>query len=183
MQVKEVIIVEGTHDRDRIMQAVSADVLVTGGSHIAKDVFDRIERVAKERGIIVLTDPDFAGNHIRRMITQRFPHAKHAYIERAKAMRKGDIGVENAPPQAIIEALQKVRTVWERPGQIVSWSELQNEGFVGSSQAAQRRERLGAILHIGYANAKTFFHRLNTLSVSRAEFDAALARLEVEERH
>lgn len=181
MQVKEVIIVEGLHDRDRVLQAVSADVLVTGGSHIEKAVFDRIERVANDRGIIVLTDPDFAGNQIRRKITERFPQAKHAHIERGRAVKRGDIGVENATSQAIVEALQKVRTVWEQPDQVVSWSEMQQAGLVGLRQAAHRRERVGAILHIGYANAKTFHQRLNTLNVTHDEFKEAVARIEAEE--
>ncbi|PWI57523.1 ribonuclease M5 [Sulfoacidibacillus thermotolerans] len=183
MQVKEVIVVEGTHDRDRILQAVVADVLVTGGSHIQKDVFDRIERAAQARGIIVLTDPDYTGNQIRKALAQRFPEAKHAYIARDEALKKGDVGVENASPEAIRAALQKVRAVFWHPEVVMSWSEMQSFGLVGTKKAAQRREKLGARLHIGYANAKTFYQRINALGVTRAELEEALFALDEEEGH
>lgn len=182
-QVKEVVVVEGIHDRDRVLRAANADVVVTGGSHIGRDVFAVLQRVADSRGIIILTDPDHAGEQIRRQLAQRFPTAKHAYIAREAALSEGDgdIGVENASIGEIAEALEKVRSVWNQPGEVVPWSDMTAFGLVGAPQAARRRERLGALLRIGYANAKSFHKRLNAMSVSRLEFEAALSALEAGE--
>ncbi len=182
-QIREVVVVEGIHDRDRVLRATNADVVVTGGSHIGRGVFDALQRVAAGRGIIVLTDPDHAGEQIRRQIARRFPAAKHAYISRVAALNQGDgdIGVENASIAEIVEALEKVRSVWNRPDEVVSWTDMAAFGLVGAPRAAKRRERLGALLRIGYANAKSFHKRLNALSVSRLEFETALSALEEEE--
>ncbi len=180
-QIKEVIVVEGIHDRDRVLRATNADVVVTGGSHIDQDVFEVLRRVADSRGIIILTDPDYAGERIRQQIARRFPAAKHAYISRQAALKRGDIGVENASIGEIVEALEKVRSVWNRPEEVVSWADMAALGLVGAPKAAKRRERLGALLRIGYGNAKSFHKRLNTMSVSRLEFETALSALETEE--
>ena len=51
--------------------------------------------------------------------------------------------------------------------------------FANETPAA-RRARLGAMLGVGYANAKTFLLRLNHYGVSREEFTAALAALDKE---
>jgi ribonuclease M5 len=57
-------------------------------------------------------------------------------------------------------------------------ADLQAHGLSGAPDAAERRARLGELLGIGYGTAKKFLRRLNTYGVTRAEFDAALARLD-----
>lgn len=183
MKIREMIVVEGEHDRVRVAQAVEADVIVTGGSRIRKDVFTRLARVANDRGIIVLTDPDYAGAQIRKRVTEHFPQCKHAYIPRAFATHNGDIGVENASSQAIQEALAGVRTPWEEPHAVFSWADMVESRLTAVPDAARRREALGTALQIGYANGKALLKRLNALQVSRAEFEQALASLdELEDR-
>ena len=50
-------------------------------------------RVAYEkRGIIILTDPDTAGERIRRVLTKKFPNAQHAFVPRDEAFANDDIG-------------------------------------------------------------------------------------------
>ncbi len=172
--IREVIVVEGTHDRDRVLHAVQADVIVTGGSRIEKQVFDQISRVAHTRGIIILTDPDYAGEQIRRRIVARFKTAKHAYIPRYEAIKDHDIGVENASVEAILHALEHVRTMWEPKEPAFSFADLLDAGLTIGAHAAVYRERVGAILGIGYGNAKAFLARLNALQVTPDEFSAAV---------
>ncbi len=178
MKIKEVIVVEGEHDRSQVLQAVDADIIVTGGARIKKEVYLQLERVADTRGIIILTDPDYAGGLIRKQIEARFPKSKHAFIPRARAMKAGDVGVENAHATDIKKALEGVRTAWgEAHDTEFVWEDMLRNGLVGTPDASSRRERLGAILRIGYANSKSFFKRLNSLQVSRREFEEAIARL------
>ncbi|MCY0902554.1 MAG: ribonuclease M5 [Firmicutes bacterium] len=179
-EIGEVIVVEGQSDRQQVLKAVRADVLVTGGSRIRKEVYARLQRVAKARGIIILTDPDFAGGQIRRQLTDRFPEALHAYIPREQATSEGDVGVENTRPELIASALLHVR----KPGSDrlparFSWDDMTACGLAGAPGAATRREQLGAALGIGYGNAKAFLNRLNALNVTREEWEAAIAKLEV----
>lgn len=50
----------------------------------------------------------------------------------------------------------------------------------GTAAAAGRRAALGAVLGIGYGNAKQFLRRLNHYGVTRSEWEAALADLDEE---
>ena len=43
--------------------------------------------------------------------------------------------------------------------------------------ASVRRDKLAALLGIGYGNAKCFLQRLNTYGVTREEFNSALAEI------
>ncbi|MCY0876242.1 MAG: ribonuclease M5 [Firmicutes bacterium] len=180
MEIGEVIVVEGESDRVQVLRAVQADIVVTGGSRIRKDVYARLGRVAHSRGIIILTDPDYAGEQIRRQIAARFPQAKHAFVPRGQATQNGDIGIENADPALIAQALGQVRGTALRPEPMFTWADMVTHDLAGTPRAAKRRERLGAVLRIGYGNAKAFLNRLNALDVSRAEFVAAVERLKEE---
>ena len=44
-------------------------------------------------------------------------------------------------------------------------------------QCGVSRDKMGALLGIGYGNAKRFLERLNSYGVNRSEFDEALAQL------
>ena len=83
--LKEVIVVEGKSDTAAIRRALEADTIETGGFTLAASTLRKIEAAYKKRGIIILTDPDGAGNRIRRFLTERFPEAGQAFIPRIDA--------------------------------------------------------------------------------------------------
>ena len=138
----------------------------------------QIEAAYQKRGIIILTDPDGAGERIRRFLTERFPEAGQAFIPKIKATANNDVGVEQAQPEAILAALAKVRHHDYRPQVEFTHMDLFRYDLNGSPQAAARRDALGAELGIGYGNAKRFLERLNHYGVTREEFLAALAKLD-----
>ena len=169
--LKEVIVVEGKSDTAAIRRALEADTIETGGFTLAASTLRKIEAAYKKRGIIILTDPDGAGNRIRRFLTERFPEAGQAFIPRIDATANGDVGVEQASPKAILAALGKVRH------QEFTERDLMLNGLSGGSMASARRDKLAALLGVGYGNAKCFLQRLNTYGVTREEFNSALAEI------
>ena len=175
--IKEVLVVEGKMDVVAIGKAVEADCIITGGFSLQRRTIDNIREAYKKRGIIILTDPDSAGERIRRFLAKRFPEAKHAFIPREEATANDDIGVEQASPEAIRSALAKVHTLEWNPAETFTGTDLLRAGLSGAPEAAARRARLGALLGVGCANAKTFLQRLNHYGVSREEFEAALPKL------
>ena len=173
--IKEVLVVEGKMDVVAIGKAVEADCIITEGFNLKPKALDAIKQAYKKRGIIILTDPDSAGERIRQFLSKRFPDAKHAFGPRDEATANDDIGIEQASPESIRKALEKVRTLDWNPSEIFSGADLIRAGLSGAADASERRARLGARLGIGYANAKTFLLRLNHYGVTREEFEAALA--------
>ena len=172
--IKEVLVVEGKMDVCAIRRAVEADCIITGGFSLKASTLQDIKHAYKRRGIIILTDPDSAGERIRSYLAKRFPKAKHAFVPREEATANDDIGIEQASPEAIRRALATVRTPGWNPEPIFTTHDLVKNALSGSPDASARRARLGAALGIGFANAKTFLQRLNSYGISREEFDAAL---------
>lgn len=176
--MKEVIVVEGKNDTQAIQRAVEADTIETNGSAIPDYIICEIKRACLKRGVIVFTDPDAAGDRIRRVISEKVPEVKHAFLPRSQAKKQQKIGIEFAKPEAIVQALRRVRVqlpVSSEPNRSpVSWEEYFQEGFSGRSSSAQLRERVAEQLGIGYGNAKQFFKRLSVLNISREEFYQAL---------
>ena len=105
--IAEIIVVEGRDDQAAIKRAIDTETIATHGYGISKDTWELIEKAYNTRGIIIFTDPDFAGKEIRRRIKERFPNAKEAFLDRKDATKGDDIGIENAKPAAILEALEK----------------------------------------------------------------------------
>lgn len=176
--IKEVLVVEGKMDVVAIDKAVEADCIITEGFNLKPQALDSIAKAYQKRGIIIMTDPDSAGERIRRFLTKRFPEAKHAFIPKEDATANNDIGIEQASPEAIRTALAKVRTMDWEPTNNFTGADLLEAGISGSPAASEKRAKLGAVLGIGYANAKTFLQRLNHYGITRQEFQQAVAELE-----
>ena len=173
--IKEVLVVEGKMDIVAIDKAVEADCIITGGFSLKPKTLDDIEKAYKKRGIIILTDPDCAGERIRKFLAKRFPEAKHAFVPKEDATANDDIGIEQASPEAIRTALEKVRTLDWNPTNEFTSADLIMNGLSGSNASSERRAVIGAKLGIGYANAKTFLTRLNHYDVTREEFEKAIS--------
>lgn len=180
--IKEVIIVEGKDDIDAVKKAVDADLIATGGFGFPRGVEERIINAGKTRGIIIFTDPDFAGEKIRKRVSKLVPNAKHAFLPREEAFnQKGDdIGIENASPENIRKALDKVRTENVIRSTIFSQSDLLNNKLIMFDESSIRRDIVGRILGIGYGNAKQFLSRLNSYGVTREEFELAIEEMKKE---
>ena len=172
--IKEVLIVEGKMDVAAINKAVDADCIITGGFTLNRRTLANISAAYEKRGIIILTDPDPAGERIRRFLTEKFPNAKHAYVPRIEATANDDIGIEQASAESIKSALAKVRTLEINSREEFTAAEMVNYGLAGGVNSSQLRDKVGAILGIGYGNVKTFVKRLNSYGVTRAEFLTAI---------
>ena len=66
-KVREVIVVEGRYDKNTLSQVVDAVIVELGGFAVFNDKEKQafLRKLAKERGIILFTDPDGAGFVIR----------------------------------------------------------------------------------------------------------------------
>ena len=175
--IKEVIVVEGRDDTNAIRRAVMAETIETHGFGITEDTWQLLAKAYEEKGLIVFTDPDHAGEAIRRRILERFPNAKEAFLDRAAATDGGDVGIENASPEDIRGALAKVAARGGSPEDPYTMKDLMAAGLMGGPGSRERREQAGRMLGIGYGNAAAFLRKLNAYGVSRADWTAALKEL------
>ncbi len=179
--LKEILIVEGKSDTAAVKRAIDAECIETGGFHFSKKTLQNISAAYEKRGIIILTDPDSAGENIRNFLSKKFPQAKHAYIPRDEATANNDVGIEQASPESIRKALSKVRTLEINPREEFTTAEMVKFKLAGGADSSKLRDKIGAALGIGYGNVKTFVKRLNNYGVTREEFLAALKNILSEE--
>lgn len=175
MKIKEIIVVEGRDDTASINRAVEAQTIETHGFGISRSTWELIAKAYEDPGIIIFTDPDFAGNKIRQRIKEKFPDAKEAFLAREDATKAGDIGIENAVPEAVREALSKAHcTLREGDGGAFSKADLVDAGLTGREDSMKRREEVGKILGIGGGNGGAFLKKLNSFGITKEEFYEAV---------
>ncbi|MCE4957937.1 ribonuclease M5 [Macrococcoides caseolyticum] len=183
MKINEIIVVEGKDDTTRIKMAVECDTIETNGSAINDDTIEMIAHAAEVRGVIVLTDPDYPGNKIRKIIEQRVPVVKHAFIDAEIACnKKGKVGIEHAPVEAIRDALLCVSSPFDHETETVSKALLVDLGLIMGAHAASKRKALCKNLRIGYCNGKQLFHRLNAFGITESDVLNAM-NLEYKEKN
>ena len=157
MKIKETIIVEGEHDKRKILSFLDADVLVTGGFCIFKDdeMKKLIKKLSENKGVVILTDSDRAGFIIRNHIKNTAPNVKHAYIPEIKGKerrkkepgKEGLLGVEGIDKDIIINALISAGATIDgdkkEAKQKYTRSDLYNLGYIGKEESRiKRREFL-----------------------------------------
>lgn len=177
MKIKEIIVVEGRDDERAVKAAVDAEIIITHGFGIKQSTFKQIKEAKEKCGVIILTDPDHAGEQIRKRIDQRIPGCKHAFVARELATQDDDIGIENASPSAIIEALEKAHAETEAYKEIFTKQDLLKHDLLISENASSRRDQVGRLLGIGYGNAKTFLRRLNKYGITKEAFYEAIDKI------
>lgn len=165
------IIVEGKDDVDAVSRASEDLIIPTHGFGIRETTWEVMEKAYREIGVIILTDPDHAGEAIRRRLTERFPDAVQCYMAREEAEKADDIGIENARPEDIRAALEKALELHGTAAgrdsgktadtyREVTMRDLTELGLSGTEGAAELRNAVCRELGIGYCNARMLLTRL-----------------------
>lgn len=182
IKVSEAIVVEGRDDTTAVNNAVEGITIETHGFGIKEETWKLIDKAYKEKGIIIFTDPDFSGEEIRRKLIKRFPEAKQAYLPLDQALKNGDIGIENASKEAIIQALNKCHYKTEKSVSDIDFEFLYEKGFLGKENSSKLREALCDILGIGYSNGKALLKKLVAFNISRNDINLAIKEIENDKR-
>ncbi|MDP4177696.1 MAG: ribonuclease M5 [Bacillota bacterium] len=177
--IKEVIVVEGRDDITAVKRAVDAEVIAVGGFGINAKVINRIREAQKRKGVIVLTDPDFAGEKIRSIISKRVEGIKHAYISQEEGIKNGDIGVENASEESIIRALEHAKCSITEKREEFDIQDMMYFKLTGNEKSKELRAKLAKELGIGFCNTNQFLKRLNNYGITKEEFINALDKIKV----
>jgi len=187
LMIQELIVVEGKNDAHAVRRALGkVDIIWTEGFGLTEKKLLFISEAARRRGVIVCTDPDFAGQQIRERIKKRIPDAKHVFLSRECACNeKGDdIGLENVSNEEIRKAFSKIITHKEtsrmrcNEEDTFDMEDMLYFGLAGKEGASAKRSALGKLLGIGDTNAKQFLYRLNRYSFNREDFLRALSTIE-----
>ena len=67
------------------------------------------------------------------------------------------MGIEDASPESIRKALDKVRILYQESSHEFHMEDLWNSGLTGAEDATGKRASVGAILGIGYGECQAVF--------------------------
>ena len=165
-EIKEIIVVEGKSDKQFLETFLKADILTCNGSAI--DGFDRqyLIELSKTRGVIVLTDPDYPGERIRKEVSSYLPVCKHAFVRKENSIKKHKVGVAEASKEEVLRALENVVTFDETSKGNLTETDLFLLNISGPN-SSKNKEKVINRFHLGYCNSKTLLKRLNLLKVSK----------------
>ncbi|MGX7199376.1 ribonuclease M5 [Enterococcus nangangensis] len=185
-KIQEIIVVEGRDDTRRLQEVFEVDTIETIGSAINQEILARIAHAEEVRGVIVFTDPDFAGEKIRKTVMEAVPSAKHAFLPKKEGRGKkkyASLGVEHASDEAIKKALAQVVTPTTEEMELIPLADLQMLGLVSGPNAKHYRELLGEKLAIGYTNGKQLQKRLGMFRIPLTEVVAYLKEIQEKEKN
>ena len=167
MKKEKIYIVEGEHDISKLKQVdPKIKVLHTGGMHLKKEFINQLKKLEKSYQIILLLDPDFAGENIRRKLAQNLTNPTHIYVEKTLATNtKGDVRIENLKISDLRDAIQNER-INAQLGDIDTIF-LINHGYLSKPYSKELRLKLTSHFKIGYTNGKGLAERLNLYNITR----------------
>ena len=191
MKIREAIVVEGRYDKAAVAAVVDTLIVDTAGFGIFsdKEKLAMLRRLARARGLVILTDSDGGGFVIRNFLKGAIDPAlvKHAYIpdvygkeRRKKAPSKeGTMGVEGMSREVILEALRRAgvteEETAERQTEPITKAELYAMGLTGRPDSAARREAVKRALALPrHLTTNALLEVLNSLT-TREELEKILS--------
>lgn len=173
--MEKVLIVEGKNDYTRIKQIFpNLQILITNGSEVSNDFLELVKKLSKDKEIILLLDPDYSGEYIRKKIQSVCPNVHHAFVNRKDAISKNKrkIGVEHVDLDILKKSLQNILSSDYHNN--VTYKDLFNLGLIGEKESRKKREKLCNDLQIGYVNGKQLVNRLNLFNITLNEIKEKL---------
>ena len=184
LKIKEAVIVEGRYDKLKLSNLLDTLIVETGGFHIYKDKekLKFIKKLARERGIIVLTDSDHSGFQIRGLLSSEIPkeQIKHLYIpdvfgkekRKNKPSKEGKLGVEGIDDQTLLSLFEKqgIKADKVTKSDSVTSYDLYDLGFSGTDGAKQKKKKLLKSLDLPeFLSTSSLLSHINS-SMTRQEF-------------
>ncbi len=174
--IKEVIVVEGNHDKAKIQSVFpNVDVMITNGAEVSRETLESLAYLSKERGLILMLDPDYPGERIRRKINEYIGETKHIFLPKHQCIdeTRRKVGIEHASKENIYNALM-FHVKHERKHTTILKQDLYDRNLIGNHNSKQLRRKLTEAFSIGYCNGKTLHKKLNMFAIELTEVDEVL---------
>ncbi len=158
IKLSKPIIVEGKYDIIKLSNLIDGLIIKTDGFGIFKDKEKQklLRRLAKEQGIIVLTDSDSAGFVIRNFLNSSIPSDRitHVYIpdiygkekRKTEMSKEGKLGVEGVEEKILLDAFKKAGVFCEESKEterrLITNLDFYEWGLTGKENSKEKRKLL-----------------------------------------
>ncbi len=151
------VIVEGKYDKIKLDSLLDALIIPTDGFGVFSDKEQQhfLRKLAKTKGLLVITDSDAAGFRIRSfihniakdgtVIDAYIPDITGKESRKEKPSKEGKLGVEGIPAELIVLAVERAgvgSTSEEAVRRKITNADLYECGLTGTQNASENRRRL-----------------------------------------
>jgi len=164
-------IVEGINDERKLQSmSLSLNTYAVGGFGINKEKLEFIKSASHNNTIVLLLDPDPAGEKLRSMINTYVGGCTHIFINQndAKDPKRNNIGIE-CMDNSVLHSYLKDLNFTSEVKKTLSYLDLLDLKLVSSPNSLFFREALAKKYHLGHPNGKQLLKRLNILGITKEE--------------
>lgn len=163
-----IFVVEGKSDESKLQEFDSKiKTISVGGSAINSESINFLIKNKKRFNIIILTDPDYPGEKIRKELSKIFDSAQHIFIPKESAKKNNKVGIEFISKKTFLTALEGINFYSEFKS--ISKLEFNELELTGSKFNNTKRKKIAKHFAIGNPNGKTLFKRLNMIGVNKSD--------------
>jgi ribonuclease M5 len=158
-----VIVVEGKTDVAFLSSFIDSEYVTTNGYELPKSEIYYLEAVSKIRQVLIMTDPDEAGEIIRSRLN--IPGAIHIFAKKIFRCKKKKHGIAECDKEEIVSVLEGYLS--EKPSKANDITVCFLNGIGLNSKI--NRSIFAKKVSVGLVNMKKLSERLNTLKYTREE--------------
>ena len=175
--MKKIYVVEGIRDEE-ILKKLNPNIMTikTNGFSFDDELINKLIELEKNYQIILILDPDYPGEKIRRELSEKLSNPVNIYIPRDKATSKNNkkIGLEHVSLEDLEKILKNEITFEKNLQGDLKSSDLLELGLTGSGNSEAKREKLSNYYNLPKCNAKRLLNYLNKMNISKKEIEEVL---------
>ena len=168
--INKIIVVEGKEDVSYLSSFIEAEYITTNGYDIPLEEVEYINEASKHKEILVLVDPDKAGQEIENRLKTKLVKATYISINISKCNRGKKNGVAECEQEEIIRVLQPHFSSKNPQKQCKIKGNLSKLDLTSK----ELREYLSKKYYLGKCNLKKLLQRLETLEITTEELEKAI---------
>ena len=167
------LVVEGTNDVSYLSSFIEGEIVSVNGLEVKRDTVEYLKELEKVKKIIILADPDEAGEKIAIKISKELSNYEIVNVDITKCTRSKKNGIAECDKGEILYKLsgflleKPLKT--ERLLSLVDIENIKGRYHVGNQDICNE-------FHLGNVNTKTMIKRLNALELSLVEIENRLKK-------
>ena len=174
MYLNGVLLVEGKDDESLIKSFLKCYIFKTNGYDLKKEDIAFYKELSKRHNIIVLTDPESAGEKIRKVLNDEIKNTINVFLNVDKCNKNNKHGVAESNKDHILEQLKEYLSNTPIKVGNLTPNDLSKLGLNGDSNAKEKRRYICDKFSLGVCNQKNMLKRLNLLNIKLEDIKEAL---------
>ena len=174
--MNKIYVVEGKRDEE-ILRLIDPNLIIftTNGFSLSNNVVENLKQLEDNHEIVLLLDPDYPGEKIRRILTENLKSPRQIYIPKEWAIseKKNKVGLEHVDLEKIREILENEIILKPQRGEFTTIT-MHELGLTGQENSLHLRNLVSNHFHLPKCNAKKMIRLLNGLGITIKELKEVL---------